>query len=422
MRFIRCVITALLFAGAASTLAAAESSGDLAIQARALLKKHCAECHDGQRGAPSSLMILDYSQLTDANRSLPAYVKPKGAQASQMLELIEDGSMPPGNRPKLTGAEIEVIRSWIDKGVPAYPRLFDDSYAYNAILADVEKLAEADRKSARYFTLHHLVDALPAGDSLAEARENFRQAVNSVAKKPLAALTAIDGGEALFRVDLRVIGWDTTPFRRIRQGKDGKEENLPTSDNIFDCLLLEYPSGVMPPREAEKLVEQWLRPIEMVRPIAFVHADWFAKAVDGTPLKNDLNRLLSLGAKARGMSVPEKKTTEPALSERPSIVIRQPAKAIPIIPIDAWYAGDYEPKGDLKLDISIKDEAGMVTTNFKAGKRLKMEIRASQTLFVEIILVDPEGSIFALDLALAGACRAGCPKRLTSTATKRGCC
>src|SRR5262245_43262009 len=85
-------------------------TGDLAIRARDILQKHCAECHTGSREpGQSKLKLLDYKQVT-AKGAPVQFVVPGGR--SQILELVKDGSMPPGNRPPPTAEEIAVLEQW----------------------------------------------------------------------------------------------------------------------------------------------------------------------------------------------------------------------------------------------------------------------------------------------------------------------
>jgi hypothetical protein len=352
-------------------------------------------------GSRSQLQILDYAQLASPDRKLPAFVKAGAPLASQVVEFIDDGSMPPGNRPKVSTDDAAVVKAWIEGGAAAYPRQFDDSFAYAMILADLEAARETERKSFRYFSLHHLLDGNPVIVELSKQRDAFRKAVNSVAKRELDSLKAIDPTGTIFRVDLRELGWDATPFRRIGLGANGAAMNLPATETIFDFLLLEYPFGEMPPatNAAAALAELWLRPIAQIRPIVYVRADWFAKAVDGTPLKSDLSRLIGLGANARGFEAPVMKGPDLRPEDLPPIAARLPRKAIPIVPIDAWYAADYEPKSLApKIEISITNQDNNKVVRFKPGDRLKMDIRSSHDAFMELILVDPEGSVLTVDL------------------------
>lgn len=388
---------ALLIVGFGGSLPAADSPGDLAIQARSILKKHCAECHDGQASNRSSLSVMDYSQLVNPDRKLPAFVKSKTPLGSQIVQFMEEGSMPPGDRPRVSAADIAIVKSWINEGAVAYPAKFDSSFAYAAILADVKSLPDADRKSYRYFTLNHLVEEDKAGGELAKMRDSFRQTLNSVSRKELDSLKGVDATNLIFRVDIRETGWGTQAFRQLIN-MNGKTGDIPSTFTIFDYMLLEYPLGEMPPatKDAEALAELWLRPISQIRPVSYVHADWFAKALDGTPLKADIRRLLELGAKARGINAPENKALDFRPEDLPAINVRPTTKTIPIVPIDAMYLSDYEPKPPApKVELTILNGAGKQASKFKPGDKLKMELRSSDTVYVELVQIEPNGAVYA---------------------------
>jgi mono/diheme cytochrome c family protein len=374
-----------------SAITSAADSGDLAIKARLILKKHCAECHSGAAGAPSTLAMLDYAQLTDKDRRLPAFVKSSAASNSQIIQFMEEGSMPPGDRPRVPAEDIAVVRAWIEGGATAYPKKFDDVFAYAAILKDLQS-APADFKSFRYFTLHHLLtdDGVPL--DLGALRESFRKALNSVVRKELVALKTIDPTGTIIRVSLTDLGWDNHAFERIQDGKPPLEVDF----TLFDVMLLEYPHGEMPPatKEAEQLTQLWLRPSAPVRPVTFVRADWFATAVDGTPLKTDLKRLLELnGGRKRGIDAPEKKSPPLKLEDLANLPALGQGKAVPIVAIDAWYAADYQPKNGPKIDMISTDPEGKPKTKFKSGERVKLEIRSDSDVFIDLMLIDTEGTI-----------------------------
>ena len=77
---------------------------------------------------------------------------------SQVLEFLDDGSMPPGGRPRPTEDEIAAIRDWIRAGAEKFPTSFDDE----AVLSWIARDFEGPRQSkhlTRYVSLAHLIDA-----------------------------------------------------------------------------------------------------------------------------------------------------------------------------------------------------------------------------------------------------------------------
>jgi len=76
--------------------------GDLAIQARGILKKYCSECHSGEAGSRGTIVVLEHPKLVADGPNPIHFVLPKNAAGSQIIQFIEDGSMPPGNRARPT--------------------------------------------------------------------------------------------------------------------------------------------------------------------------------------------------------------------------------------------------------------------------------------------------------------------------------
>src|SRR5262245_29872669 len=112
MRGIHLFVLAVALAGIWLGLTRAQSdNADLPIQARAILRRHCLECHgeanDKKRG---DLSVLDRIGIDRPDRP---FVIAKNPDASQLLQLIKDGSMPPGDRTKLTPEEQKIVGDWI---------------------------------------------------------------------------------------------------------------------------------------------------------------------------------------------------------------------------------------------------------------------------------------------------------------------
>ena len=121
-------------------------SGDLAIQSRAILSKYCGECHkDGS--TRSSLSMLDHKRLV--NLQSPVAFASRDGSRSQILEFLEDGSMPPADRPRPTPAEIDILKRWIAAKAPSYPKAFDPATTQRVLLDDFAQVPEKDRASVR---------------------------------------------------------------------------------------------------------------------------------------------------------------------------------------------------------------------------------------------------------------------------------
>jgi mono/diheme cytochrome c family protein len=355
------------------------SVADLTIRSRAILAQHCAGCH-GAEVKRSSLNVLEHAQVVKA-RPVP-FVRPKEPTASQLLELVEEGSMPPGRHDKLSKTDLDVLREWIASGAPSYPARFDDLFAHTAILADVEKSPAEEVPSYRYLTLHHLAaDKLPITDLL-KARTDFLAAMKTLTKAGSPAPQAIDATEMVFRIDLREAGWNHKPFNKLN---DAGKEAGPAEGSLFDIVLMEYPHGVLPIgfNEAEKLGEKFLRPARQVRPFAFVRGDWFVDAVTTAPLGNELRELMKL--------------FEPV---PPGLAVAKPRKemkptASPVSAVDAWHgsdpAGESTVKG-LKVE-TIDFSLNMPKSKFKPEDRFRLRISADEKMYFQLVWIDSAGKI-----------------------------
>ncbi|MBB3057170.1 c-type cytochrome [Mucilaginibacter gotjawali] len=77
-----------------------------------LFQTYCAStgCHDGKNnGEDRILNLTTYSNIMQG-------IVPFNTGPSRYYSVIQDGSMPPGNSPKLTPAQTATIAKWIDQG------------------------------------------------------------------------------------------------------------------------------------------------------------------------------------------------------------------------------------------------------------------------------------------------------------------
>src|SRR5688572_24878441 len=88
-------------------------NAQLAVRARAILAKHCAACHGGAEPR-STLQVLIHTQMVAERHA--RFVIPQQPDLSQALELIEQGSMPPGGLAKLLNDEVKDLRAWVASG------------------------------------------------------------------------------------------------------------------------------------------------------------------------------------------------------------------------------------------------------------------------------------------------------------------
>src|SRR5207237_7053334 len=125
--------------------------------------------------------------------------------ASQVIQFLEDGSMPPGDRPRPTDEEVDILKKWVAANAPSYPVAFDDDTTLRVMFDDLETHA-ADAPHLRYFSFAHLVrEDGPVPDLRAEEGKLHRALVGCGVKKPPEP---VDDTATLFRFDTRKAGWD----------------------------------------------------------------------------------------------------------------------------------------------------------------------------------------------------------------------
>lgn len=385
----RCtLIAAMSLVLAAQVQAAERSAAQLTVEARHIFAKYCLDCH-GEKSSKSSLKVLDHVQMTQES-PVVRFIDPTGISASQALELIEEGSMPPGSRAKVTSDEIATLKAWAAKGAAPYPIQFDDEFAYKTILADVNKTLPAKVPMARYLTLHHL-----AGDPnrLAQKRAEFlgNTGLPSLLVPGAPEARALDPTETVFRIDLDKAGWNIKPFKVLNKGMVGNPP-VAVNANLFDLVLLEYPDTVIPTRSQsfDQLVEKFLRPAQQVRPAVFVRGDWFVAIAGSSPLADDLQELMQPHKRLPdGLVKPRPAGEVPSASAAPTDGIRLPA-------LDARYAPDPpDGKGSVAgFTVDTRDKNGAKQTLFKPGQRFQFQFEArDEEYFLQFVYFNTDKCI-----------------------------
>ena len=116
--------------------AANPSPDALADQVHDLFRKYCAECHGGGKKMRADLNVLNPISLLRVDRPLVKLNEPDG---SELLQLVECGTMPPGTRPKVPEKDRAILREWIKQGARPFPPEYSDTYALTKILNDVRE-------------------------------------------------------------------------------------------------------------------------------------------------------------------------------------------------------------------------------------------------------------------------------------------
>src|SRR5205823_4823378 len=86
---------------------------DLALRARAILRKHCGDCHGFGTTQHGEWSVVARSEMDQPGRATRPFLRPGDPKTSQIIELIEAGNMPPGTRPKVPAEERQELSDWI---------------------------------------------------------------------------------------------------------------------------------------------------------------------------------------------------------------------------------------------------------------------------------------------------------------------
>ena len=359
------------------------TAADRTIRVRGILNQHCAECHGETPGA-GRLSVVDHLNLLQARPV--AAVQPKDAAASQLVALVEDGSMPPGNRPKLSAADVGVLRGWVADGAGFYPVRFRDEFAWQVIAADAAKLSPGELAVTRYLTMHHLVGDGDFAPTRAKVLGQVRRLIRPAATGPAPA----DPTGTVFRLNTAAAGWNHQPF--VEVDAKFKITDTKVQADVFDVFLLDYPFGRFPAGTplGDALAKNFLDKAGMKRPVPFVHADWFAHLLTGTPLGKDIAQLVTPNEK----DPPEGLTAAAGRLPAPRPPAGDDQTAVPAV--DAWTAADFDAKKSAidGLEFYLMDsKTGKKTTAFRPDDQLKLHIKADVPIYFEVLWVDGKNAL-----------------------------
>src|ERR1700730_4261194 len=118
------IVVALICFGPLAALAQDRTSSSAAIsvifekQILPIFEARCAKCHSGA-SPQAGLDIRTPTGLLSGGNTGPAIVS-GSAEKSLLYQRVRTGQMPLGG-PPLSGAELKLIRNWIELGAPASP-------------------------------------------------------------------------------------------------------------------------------------------------------------------------------------------------------------------------------------------------------------------------------------------------------------
>jgi hypothetical protein len=366
--------------------------GDLAIRARAILETYCLECHKGDKPRPT-LAILDHKALI-AKDAPVSFVNLLNPARSQVIEFIEDGSMPPGGRPRPTPAELVALKEWVKAQAPRFPPAFDDHTTLEVMLDDWAAQPQDDRPHLRYLSFANLVREGRAHD-LAETESRLQKALLAGSGKLVAPPEPVDDTATLFRLDLRKLGWNAIDLF-VRVEKDQPRDN--TYPIIpYDLILLEDPhtdTGLVGEKDALAVrLKEFLKTTDQLRPVPFLRGEWVAEVLGpGKPLTADLRSLVDLAAaRAKRSPPPCGPPAHPFARAKP---LEFEATTLP--PLASWYTGDVTPHNDpfgLKVEVVHPLSGNKAATEVKINEPFRLRVRAERRVRFVVLKVLPTGTI-----------------------------
>jgi hypothetical protein len=386
--------------------------GDLAIHARDILHRYCSGCHDGGPNSRGRLNVMSSGGLSPTRKPPVPFVAPGKPADSQIVQFIEDRSMPPGKHPRPTPDDVGALKEWITAGAPGYPAAFDEKTTIEALLGDVAGLQKKDPKSVeffRYISFADVVSTNPHVKKLGEVQDRLEQAFRLIGgRQGEGLLEPVDSTATLFRINLHKIGWDAPEvFRRVDQTGVFRP---PPQVSAYDVLLLEYPYA-SEPAENGLPVLGYIKQAKLRRPIPYVRGDWLADALlppgndptKGSPLAQDMRSLteLSDALAAHGWPLGQNWDAPCGTASRPfggaSTVPPVPRSqaARPVLPLDSWYLGDVRPDGvNFRLDVELVDTRdGKVLPSVAADTPFKLKVRTQGQLWFVLLQVRPDGTV-----------------------------
>ena len=237
-------------------------------RAEEILIRNCHSCHgkDGSNQGGFNF-VLNRDKLIDNGLVLPG-----DADNSDLYYRMAENEMPPpGQTPRPSAAEIEIVKTWIENGARPFQETSTTAFISNQTVLETirdDLLAQDDRsrKFLRYFTLTHLANADASNDELQTYRNALSKLVNSLSwKQKITVPKAVDATGTILRIDMRHYDWPETVWLSVEEAN---------------------PYGVRYSAEAASACYEMS---ETNSP--YVRADWFVFAASRPPLYHSVLQL-----------------------------------------------------------------------------------------------------------------------------------
>ncbi len=245
---------------------------ELAQQTRAILTKHCLQCHGMNGVAVKNIFVLDHQRLI-SNKTIIA-----GDTNSVLLKMVENNAMPLGQE-ALSDKDKVTLRNWVLAGAPNWDQKIEnkevtenskvnneikfipESTLLATIEQDLEKSSERSRPFLRYFSIAHLKNAGVSESELEEYRIGLGKLLNSLSwHREITIPKAINSERTLLRIDLRDLSWTADTWR---------------------MLLSVYPYGIKV--SANDVIKSFSG-----AEIPYIRADWFVANASIPPLYQNI--------------------------------------------------------------------------------------------------------------------------------------
>ena len=255
----------------------ADAQQPLALHTRAIIEKHCIDCHGAKRTAADVLTVEPHDILMASGTVVPG--KPAASEFyKRLLGSTPDAARMPRNKPPLTDVELDIVRRWIEAGAPNWevtppPRDFITPDAMlTAMRRHVNSLRPFDRPFARYFTTTHLYNAGETDEALGAYRRALSKLINSLSwGREVIQPQPIDPAQTLFYIDLRNYEWD------VKEAWPKMEAVYPYRNDYGEHETYE---------PLYKTLQQ-----EMECDVPFLQVDWFLATASLPPLYHDILHL-----------------------------------------------------------------------------------------------------------------------------------
>lgn len=381
--------------------------GDLALAARHILHQYCRECHGGAK-KQGRLVISHAESLLRQDLPVP-WVKPGEPSASQIVHFLEEGSMPPGNRPRPKPEEVRLLREWIAAGAPAFPAAFDEDYILTTLVRDLAQRGR-DAPYGRYVSLAHCVPPQLGSPTLRSLESELRRHLQQCG---LQELVPIDPPATVFRFDIREAHWHSRElFLRLQQGAPAGVYPL----SPYDLLLLEYPFAENAEGASRwpSAIQDYLQAARLIRPVPYLRGDWLsAYLASSSPLAEELRNLTALAESLERQGWPpagREKEAPCGPVPRPFHTLPLPASALPPgrQPVTAWYRSAASPANLPKgWQAELISSQGQPLRRVRKGEPFRLRLQAPQDVHFTLLMIWCTGHIETVETNRGGFLKRG---------------